>query len=83
MLPDSSSDRGSSSTSKRPISHVARVKMEHLEVKQEPGTWDGEVSNEYRIHKNLRLTPFNFMVMLLYVIFCLDVEFFVVLIVLV
>ena len=55
--------------------------MEHLEVKQEPGTWDGEVSNEYQIHKNL--TPFNVMVMLLYVIFCLDVEFFVVLIVLV
>ena len=47
MLPDSSSDRGSSSSLKRPISHVARVKMEHLEVKQEPGTWDGEVSNEY------------------------------------
>ena len=50
--------------------------MEHLEVKQEPGTWDGEVSNEYQIHKNLRLIPFNFMVMLLYLIFSLDVDFF-------
>jgi len=46
MLPDSSSDRGSSSHSKRPISQVARVKMEHLEVKQEPGTWDGEMKIE-------------------------------------
>ena len=45
-------------------------------MKQEPGTWDGEVSNEYQIHKNLRLIPFNFMVMLLYLIFCLDVELF-------
>merc|ERR1711936_765222 len=45
MLPDSSSDRGSSSRRGAP-SHVARVKMEHLEVKQEPGTWDGEMKIE-------------------------------------
>merc|ERR1719400_2899433 len=45
MLPDSSSDRGSSSKRGAP-SHVARVKMEHLEVKQEPGTWDGEMKIE-------------------------------------
>ena len=51
MLPDSSSDRGSSSKRGAP-SHVARVKMEHLEVKQEPGTWDGEVSIRSKMRSN-------------------------------
>ena len=44
MLPDSSSDRGSTTSTSHKRGNGARVKMEHLEVKQEPGTWDGEVS---------------------------------------
>ena len=42
--------------------------MEHLEVKQEPGTWDGEVSNEYQIHKDATgLTLLKFMVSLYHI----------------
>ena len=63
MLPDSSSDRAQSS--KRPASNVARVKMEHLEVKQEPGTWDGEVSNEYFFLKSIRVVLISLKIVVL------------------